>query len=47
MEGKNDANVPIIPADITLPKSKYKFKINITFYRHPKGYCKFSYTYSS
>jgi hypothetical protein len=29
MEGK-DANVPIIPADITLPKSKYKFKDNIT-----------------
>jgi hypothetical protein len=27
MEGKNDANVPIIPADITLP-NQYKFKDN-------------------
>jgi hypothetical protein len=40
--GKNDANVPIIPADITLPSQSTSLKItHYSSYRHPKGYCKF------
>jgi hypothetical protein len=45
MEGKNDANVPIIPADITL-QSQYKFKDNTLRSYKTKGYWNF-HTYSS